>query len=238
MIRGDLVSDATAPPIFPGFPAATFAWFEGLGADNSKRYFTEQRATFEETVRGALESMLDELSLELGGEAKVFRQHRDIRFSADKSPYKTRTYGVIAGRPGSAASLYAQISASGLFAGTGYYVLATDQLRRFREAVADDRTGPELERAMAHAREAGLDVYGETLKTAPRGYPRDHPRIKLLRHRSAIAGRLLGPGAVGIERDPALSHARDTWAACAPLNRWLERHVGPSALEPSGRFSR
>jgi uncharacterized protein (TIGR02453 family) len=232
------VSDAIAAPIFSGFPAATFAWFAGLEADNSKRYFTEHRATFEDAVRGALEAMLDELALELGGEVKVFRQHRDIRFSPDKSPYKTRTYGVIGRRPGSADSLYAQISASGLFAGTGYYVLAPDQLARFREAVADDGTGPELERATEHAREAGLEVYGETLKTAPRGYPRDHPRIKLLRHRAAIAGRLLGPDGTGIERDGALGHARDTWVACEPLNHWLERHVGPSRLEPSGRFSR
>jgi uncharacterized protein (TIGR02453 family) len=232
------MGDAIAPPTFAGFPEATFDWFDGLQDDNSKRYFTEHRATFDESVRGALEAMLDELAEEFGGQVKVFRQHRDVRFSPDKSPYKTRTYGIIGERPGSAASLYAGISAAGLFAGTGYYVLASDQLARFREAVADDGTGPELERAMALAVDAGLEVYGEALKTAPRGHPRDHPRIKLLRHRSAIAGGLLESGRNGIDRDAALAHAHDAWVACEPLNRWLALHVGPSELEASGRFPR
>jgi len=165
----------------------------------------------------------------------MFRQHRDVRFSADKSPYKTRTYGVIADRPEGLAALYAQISATGLFAGTGYYAPAPDQLARFRDAVADDDTGPALEAAVAAARAAGLEVYGEALRTAPRGFPRDHPRVALLRHRSLIGGKRLEPGRKReITRDAALDHARTTWAACAAMTAWLDEHVGGSE-EPEGR---
>jgi uncharacterized protein (TIGR02453 family) len=211
---------------FAGFPRATFDWFAGLQADNSRPWFQAHRETYEEHVRGALEALLDELAGELGGEVKVFRQHRDLRFSADKSPYKTRTYGLIFDRPGTLAGLYLEISSPGLFAGSGYHVLDGPQLARFRDAVADDTTGPELERAVEAAHAAGVETFGEALKTAPRGYPRDHPRAALLRHKRLVAGRRLPPGPRGIGRDDALAHARTTWEASAPLGAWLDAHVG------------
>jgi uncharacterized protein (TIGR02453 family) len=223
---------------FEGFPSETFRWFAGLEADNSKRYFTAHRDTYDRAVRGALEVMLEDFADELGGRVRMFRQHRDIRFSADKSPYKTTTYGLIIGRPGTLAPLYAQLSAKGLFTGTGYYMLAADQLTRFREAVADDAAGTKLERAIATAESAGVETFGEALKTAPRGYPRDHPRVKLLRHKSLIAGGRRGPGAKGITRKAALHHARSIWTACAPLNAWLDHNVGASELPAETRYGR
>jgi uncharacterized protein (TIGR02453 family) len=210
---------------FRGFPTEVFEWFAGLERDNSKAYFTATRELYERDVRGGLEAMLDELAEDFGGEVKVFRQQRDVRFSADKSPYKTRTYGVIGGR------LYAQVSASGLYAGTGYHQMAPDQLERFRAAVADDGAGPALADAVAGR---GLDIAGESLRTAPRGYPRDHPRIELLRRKALIAGRQVPPGD-GIPRDAALAHVAGAWRAAAPLNAWLDEHVGPSA-EPVRRW--
>ena len=211
-----------APPLeFDGFSPDSFAWFEGLEADNSRAYFTEHREIYDRAVRGALEALLDELADEFGGRVKLFRQNRDIRFSHDKSPYKTRTYGVIQDRPDSRAALYAQISREGLFAGSGYYMLDPPQLERFRDAVVDERSGPELERAIA-----GIEIFGEALKTAPRGYPRDHPRVRLLRHRSLISGSRLAPRANRIGRDAGLKHVRSTWQACGPMNAWLDAHVG------------
>jgi uncharacterized protein (TIGR02453 family) len=223
-------------PAFTGFPSATFTWFAGLEADNSKAWFTAHRETYDNAVRGELEALLEELADELGGRVKLFRQHRDTRFSRDKSPYKTTTYGVIADRPDGEASLYAQLSSGGLFAGTGYYQLAADQLARFREAVADDKSGPELERILADVHAAGLESWGESLKTAPRGYPRDHPRVALLRHKMLIAGRRLEPrGRSGLARDAVLDFTRETWAACMPMTTWLDEHVGVSTLPPPAR---
>jgi uncharacterized protein (TIGR02453 family) len=234
------MAETTAPPSFEGFPRETFGWFDGLAADNSKSYFTAHRETYDRAVRGAIESLLEELAGELGGHVKMFRQNRDVRFSADKSPYKTTTYGLIVERPDSLAALYAQLSATGLFTGTGYHMLAADQLDRFRDAIADDATGPALEEALAAAEAAGLETFGEALKTAPRGYARDHARVHLLRHKALVAGRRLEPGADGITRDAALAHARRAWAACAPLNAWLDRHVGASEIpwQPRGSRSR
>jgi uncharacterized protein (TIGR02453 family) len=206
---------------FRGFAPDVFEWFRGLERDNSRAYFTATRDFYEREVRGGLEAMFDALAEEFGGEVKLFRQHRDVRFSRDKSPYKTNTYGVLGGR------LYASISATGLYAGTGYYQLAPDQLERFRAAVADDRRGPELEAAVAAARAAGLEVWGRALKSAPRGYERDHPRLELLQHKSLVAGRALPPGD-GIAAQAALEHAASAWRAGRPLNAWLDAHVGPT----------
>ena len=100
--------------MFDGFGQEAFAWFEALERDNSREYFTRTRDLFEREVRGGMEAMFDALSVEFEGEIKIFRQHRDLRFSPDKRPYKERTYGVLGG-------CYAAISSRGLYAGTGYY---------------------------------------------------------------------------------------------------------------------
>jgi uncharacterized protein (TIGR02453 family) len=169
-------------PAFTGFSPAAFDWFAGLQADNSKAWFHAHRATYDSAVRGELEALLDELAAEHDGIVKLFRQHRDTRFSADgAAPYKTTTYGLIAERPDDLPALYAQLSAQGFFAGTGYHMLAPDQLARFRDAIADDGTGPALERAIAAAHEAGVETYGEALKTAP--------HLGRLRAAQRLAGR-------------------------------------------------
>ncbi|MEO8689300.1 MAG: GNAT family N-acetyltransferase [Solirubrobacteraceae bacterium] len=224
-------------PVFLGFGPDVFAWFAGLERDNSKLYFTATRDLYERGVRGGLEAMLDELTMGFGGQARVFRQQRDLRFTPDKTPYKTRTYGVIGGASVPGAGLYAQLSASGLYAGTGYWRLARDQLERFRAAVVDDAAGPRLEDVTAAAQEAGLELAGQSLRTAPRGHAREHPRIELLRRKALIAGRALS-GEAGIGRDAALDHVAGAWRAAEPLNAWLDEHVGPSTLPREQRGGR
>jgi uncharacterized protein (TIGR02453 family) len=209
------------------FGAGAIAWFEGLERDNSRAYFAGTRAIFENEVRGPFERMLEELSAEFGGEAKVFRQHRDVRFSPDKSPYKTRTYGILHSLPGSAAALYAEISARGLYAASGYWRMAGDQLVRYRAAVDDAVAGEALAGVVVAMREAGLDLAPPALKTTPRGIARDHPRGELLRYKDLIAGRRLAPGptlAVPAARD----HVAATWSAARPLVAWLDEHVRAS----------
>jgi uncharacterized protein (TIGR02453 family) len=229
----------TATPTFDGFPAEAFAWFAGLEQDNSRAWFTAHRETYEQAVRGPLEDLLEELAGELGGAVRMFRQNRDVRFSADKSPYKTTTYGLIVDRPDRLPSLYAQVSSYGMYAGAGYHMMAADQLGRFREAIVEETSGAELERLVAAAEDAGIETFGASLKTAPRGYARDHQRVGLLRHKALGAGRRMNPGADGISRAAALDHARTTWAGCAGLTAWLDAHVGPSdAPEPAGRGRR
>ena len=121
--------------------------------------------------------------------------------------------------------------------GSGYHRLAPDQLTRYRAAVMDDQTGAHLLAARATALDAGLELIGDNLTSVPRGFPRDHPRAELLKHRSLLVGRL-APGTPGIGRDDALKHVAATWRAAAPLTGWLDEHVGPSTVQPRDRWPR
>lgn len=224
---------------FTGFGPGVRDFFEGLEADNSREYFEAHRAFFTGAVRDEMLALLDELADEFGGEVKLFRQNRDIRFSPDKSPYKTNTYGIVRGSSLGPQGLYASISARGLVAGSGYHVMARDQLERYREAVDDQARGEALARAAAQARAAGLELWGESLATAPRGYAKDHPRIELLRRKSLALGtsRSISDG---IGREEALAFVSGVWQAAAPVTGWLDAHVGPSTepVVPRGRARR
>ena len=213
---------------FRGWPAEAIAFYEGLEADNSKAYWTANKATYEECVRAPFLALADEVRDEVG-ELRLFRPYRDVRFSKDKTPYKTAAGA--AGELEGGSVVYVQLSAAGLFVASGYYQPAADQLERFRVAVADDRSGPQLEEVVASLRQQGFDIGGEALKVAPRGFARDHPRVALLRHKGVTAGRTFAP-ARWLSTAKARDRVLDTWRAAAPLHAWLDRHVGPSTLPP------
>jgi uncharacterized protein (TIGR02453 family) len=222
------------PPMFPGFSAWVFEWFAGLERDNSRDYFNATRDRYDSEVRGALTLMLQELSATFGGSVRVFRQQNDMRF-APATPYKTRTYGVLEFTSAAKARLYADVSVRGLYSGSGYHRLASDQLTRYRAGVVDEQAGSRLVAAHATALDGGLEVISDSLTSVPRLYARDHALAELLKYRSLLVGGLL-PGATGISRDDALEHVSATWRAAAPLASWLDEHVGPSTLEPRGRW--
>jgi uncharacterized protein (DUF2461 family) len=221
---------------FSGFTAWAFEWFAGLERDNSREYFNSTRERYLVEVRHALTSMLEALSGTFGGTVRVFRQQNDMRF-APSLPYKTRTYGAIDFVSPERARLYADVSVRGLYAGTGYHRLAADQLARYRAAVVDDHLGARLAEAVALAQDAGLELIGDSLASAPRGFPRDHPRDELLRSRSLLVGRLK-TGESGISRDEALEHVAGTWRAAAAVTGWLDAHVGASTVAPRERWTR
>jgi uncharacterized protein (TIGR02453 family) len=207
---------------FQGFPEQALIFYEGLEADNSKPYWTDNKSVYEACVRAPMEALLSELEPEFGA-GKVYRPYRDVRFSKDKTPYKT-VIGASIERGG-----YVQLSAKGLAVGGGYYHIASDQIDRLRRGVADDVRGPELERIVAALRKAGYEVHGEQLKTMPRGYPADHPRADLLRYKSLIGWREWGQEP-WLHTRQALTKVRTAWRAILPLTAWLDTNVGASAL--------
>jgi uncharacterized protein (TIGR02453 family) len=212
---------------FAGFPPEALDFYEGLEADNTKVYWTEHKAVYERAVREPLLALCADLEGRFGP-AKVFRPYRDVRFSADKSPYKTAQGAVLAGPDGDGV-FYTQVSAAGLLVAAGYHVMAPDQLARFREAVADDVTGPRLVAVLDRVRRAGHSVDGDVMKTRPRGVDPDHPRLLLLRHRTLTASQSYPPEPWLHTPDAATVVAR-AWDQMAPLNAWLATHVGPSHL--------
>ncbi|HEY8474917.1 MAG TPA: DUF2461 domain-containing protein [Natronosporangium sp.] len=207
---------------FRGWPAEALEFYEGLVADNSKTYWTAHKQTYERDVRAPMEALLAELEPEFGA-GKIFRPYRDVRFSADKSPYKDHIGATLA------SGGYVQLSANGLACGAGMYQMAPDQLARYRRAVDDAVAGEQLTRIIAGIERRGYQVMGhERLKTAPRGYPADHPRIELLRYKGIVAW-MQWPVAAWLGTAGAKRRVVDFLRACRPLNDWLDTHVGAAA---------
>lgn len=209
---------------FRGWSDAALDFYRGLEAHNTRAYWTEHRATYDLEVREPFD-LLSDLVADEFGPLNVFRPHRDLRFSKDKSPYKTRCYAVAEGDGGE--TYYVEISAAGLVAASGYWMMARDQLARYREAVDDEETGPDLEDTIAALREKKFAIEGQGLKTAPRGYARDHPRVELLRFTSVAVLRSFAPAA-WLHTRAAAQRITDVWRAAAPINRWLAENVGRS----------
>jgi uncharacterized protein (TIGR02453 family) len=212
---------------FDGWPAEALEFYDGLEADNSKAYWTAHKAIYEQMVLGPMTELLEELAPEFG-EPRIFRPYRDIRFSKDKSPYKTSIAGTVGGG-------YIQLSAAGLAAGSGMYGMAPGQLDRYRRAVAGDRAGAELEQIISAVERQEIGVHGrDVLKTAPRGYPADHPRIGLLRYKGLIAWKQW-PVEPWLGTAAARERVAGFLAASRPLCDWLDEHVGePEAGRQDG----
>jgi uncharacterized protein (TIGR02453 family) len=211
---------------FTGWPPEAITWFEGLEADNSKAWFHAHRDVYDRAVRGPLEALLAEVAPEFG-EGSAFRPNRDTRFSADKSPYKTAAAAAI--RRPAGGSYYVQVSADGLLSGVGWYPFARDQLERFRRGVAGDTEGPRFETIVGDLRANGFNVDGhDSLKSAPRGYPKDHPRVEFLRLKDLLVG-IDHPPRKWLATRQALTRVVAPWRAAAPMLDWMDRVVGPSA---------
>ena len=215
---------------FTGFPPDALEFFVGLEANNERSWWQANRARFEASVRDPMRALLDELEAQRGS-FRVFRMNRDTRFSHDKSPYKL-AHAAMAEREGG-ATLYVQLGRDGLFVGGGIYHMARDQLARFRAAVDDEASGSALEAAVTTVHRAGVDVRSgeDALKSAPKGFSKDHPRIELLRWKGCIAAVELGA--------PSWLHtarARDevdrVWQEAEPVLSWLDACVGPSQEPP------
>lgn len=221
---------------FNGFPAAAFEFYEGLAADNSKTYWKAHRPTYEVDVKGSMVALLDDLAD--FGPFHIFRPYNDVRFAKGRPPYKDHVaaYGESQG----GAGYYVQFSHHALLAGAGYYQMASDQLQRFRRAVDTDAVGAEIADECRRLGAAGLDLGAiATLKTAPRGYPKDHPHIDLLRRKGLVATKQWTPAA-WMRTKAVTGRIIDAWHQTTAMNAWLDSHVGPSTLAPDedaiGRF--
>jgi uncharacterized protein (TIGR02453 family) len=213
---------------FRGFPPAALEFYERLAADNSRTFWHEHKATFEEAVRGPMRDLCDELAEY--GPFHLFRPHNDLRFAKDRPPYKLHqgAYGESEGGAGH----YVHVSAEGIFCGAGYYAMAPDQLERFRRAVDADATGADLATRCGALEREGYQLGAiAELKTAPRGYPKDHARIALLRRKGLIASIDFGAPAWVHTRE-VVDRVRSAWSDAASLCHWLDSHVGPSTLPP------
>jgi uncharacterized protein (TIGR02453 family) len=207
---------------FTGFPVAALDFYDDLELDNTKSFWAAHKDVYESAVRAPMTALVTALEDEFG-KAKVFRPYRDVRFAKDKTPYKTHQGAFVAAGP--STGWYVEVAAPGVRVGVGFYEASSARLASIRDAIADDRTGRELEGIIAGLTAAGWTLGGDTLKTSPRGYDADHPRIALLRHRSMTLGRSYGFEPV-VHSPELVDRVREDWRAARPFVAWVQQHAG------------
>lgn len=208
---------------FEGIPAAAISFYAGLEENNNREWWLEHKKTYDAQVKEPLTALLAELEPQFGP-AKIFRPNRDIRFSQDKSPYKTAQGAFAAHQEG--IGYYLQISADGLLVGGGYHSHTPAQLARFRAAVDAPASGEELQGIVHAVAAAGFAVEGEKLKTVPRGFDKDHPRAELLKHKTLSAGVELGEPR-WLSTPAAKKEIAARWETLRPLVEWVSEHAAP-----------
>jgi uncharacterized protein (TIGR02453 family) len=205
----------TSPGTFRGWPAEALEFYDGLLADNTKTYWLEHKTTYDDKVRAPMVALLTELEPEFGP-AKIYRPYRDVRFSKDKTPYKTHTgihfrheqaMGVHA--PG----FYLHLEPHSVFAATGIWRPDSATLGQIRDAIAGDPEG------WARAAQEIRLSDGEKLKRAPAGYDPDHPLIDDLKRKDFVAMVELNEKTVTSAGFP--EELARTFEASAPIMRFL-----------------
>ena len=205
---------------FTGFPAAALDFYDDLEMDNTKSFWAAHKDTYDTAVKAPMTALVTALEDEFGT-AKVFRPYRDVRFAKDKTPYKTHQGAFVASGP--STGWYVEVAAPGVRVGAGFYAAEAAQLAAIRSGIADDVDGPELLRVLSILTGDGWELGGETLKTSPRGYDADHPRIDLLRHKSMTLGKKYGFEPV-IHTPALVDRVRDDWRAARPFLDWVAAH--------------
>nr|WP_295702936.1 DUF2461 domain-containing protein [Lapillicoccus sp.] len=216
---------------FAGIPTDAVAFYAELAANNNREWWGTQKERYERSVREPVLELTDALAEEFG-EVRVFRPHRDVRFSHDKTPYKDRQGAIAQLEEG--IGYYLAVGPEGLTVGGGNMHNASDQIARYRAAVDGPATGAALEKIMKALRRKGFQIGGEVMKTRPRGVDADHPRLELLRHKSLIVWRDHGTPA-WMSTPGVVAKVRADWRAVRPMGDWLAEHVGGTEIPQVGR---
>lgn len=224
------------------FTPAALQLFRGLAANNKKEWFEAHRDDYEKYVREPMRELISEMDArlakfapEIGGDPKrsMFRINRDIRFSSDKSPYKTNagcwfnhrsaTRKVGSEANEGSAGYYFHFQPGESFIGGGVWMPPRPQLNKIRDAINEK---PKLFLAMVRAlpkRFEGL-TDERALKRMPRGYSEDHPAAQYLRFQSFTTGRALTDAQITSTKLPSL--LAKEYEALLPLVRWINSAFG------------
>jgi uncharacterized protein (TIGR02453 family) len=215
---------------FDGFGLEALPFFKALGFHQSKEWFDENRATYNEQIKEPFGDLIEDLAaafakagIPLKGDRKasLFRLNRDIRFSKDKSPYKTHAGAVMTrgGAKNDKGLFYIHIAPDGCFVATGFYYPEPDDLSALRRAIV--RAPKDYEKALAALKKAKLELSDEdSLTRAPRGFETvTEPKIAAaIRRKSFISSRPIAASQIA---SPALvSDLANFGKHALPLLQW------------------
>ncbi|MEA2309232.1 MAG: hypothetical protein QOI65_1518 [Thermoleophilaceae bacterium] len=207
---------------FRGFPREALEFLRDLEADNDRDWFKRNRARYDDHLVAPARALAEDLA-DLG-RPHLFRPWNDTRFHP--GPPVKEHLGMTLGYEGG-GGYYVELSLDGLLIGAGLYSPAPDQLDRLRRGIDRPKPAASLARALTRARKAGLEPSPPELVRGPRGYPADHPRMDLLRHRRMVVLHR-HPLRAWLHTPQAGTRIRAQLEAARPLVRWLQEHVGPT----------
>jgi uncharacterized protein (TIGR02453 family) len=230
MVKNPIDEDILPP--FSGFPREGLSFLRKLKKNNNRPWFQKHKQEFEEVVRFPMQCLVASLGAEMSHDApdiefnpkrSIFRIYRDVRFSRNKSPYKTHIAASFQprGRKGGEESpgLYLHIEPGQVFIGAGLYMPNGDQLKAIRNAIVKDPgTFLEIIRNRRFKKEFG-GIQGDRLQKAPLGFPKDHPMIEHLRNKQFFVGKEL-EDAVSL-KPGFVDQVAGYFRISLPLVRWL-----------------
>jgi uncharacterized protein (TIGR02453 family) len=232
---------AVAAPTFTGFRPEAIQFLVDLTENNDRSWFQPRKGEYEQLLKEPLEALISTLSerfaargipLRADPSTSPFRIYRDVRFSKDKSPYKTQvaaSFPFVEGGDGATSHSenhsnpggYFHLAPGNVYIGGGVWHPEPSWIKGFRDAIVDDydgfRTAVEDPAFVEAFGAVGDD--GDSLKRVPPGYPADHSAADLLRKKNVTFGRRLSD-------DDAFSPAlpdilADAFAIGTPLLRYL-----------------
>ena len=222
---------------FTGFPREAIIFFEEIALFNAKEWFDENKARYQEQVQQPAQAFVEVLGERLtalapgiqystsrNGSGSIMRIYRDVRFSKDKTPYKTNlglSWWEGPGKKMEEPGYYFHLDGNGAWFANGMYGFPDASMAAYRAAVDDERRGAALVKALDHAQQAGLTISGiGEYSRVPTGYAKDHPRTDLLKKKGLVT---VSPGIpLDVITSPALVDACYTYAkAMLPLHQWL-----------------
>ena len=215
---------------FPGFPADGLAFLAELEQDNTRAFWTGNVHRYRVALLEPAQALAAALTPEFGA-PRVFRPYVDRRFKPNADPYRTDTGLTVTGPGGTPYAVV--LSARGLAVQVGYQTFDPEQLRKYRAAV-DGAPGEGLVAVLATVLGDGLaPAEVASLLGKPRGCPRDHPRLPLMRLLGLHVDRSWPPDD-WLDTGEPLELVRAAWRAARPVADWLDAHVGPRP-DPAAR---
>jgi uncharacterized protein (TIGR02453 family) len=219
----------------PEISKSTFQFLNDLKANNNREWFTENKKRYE-AAKNEFEAFVDELIAKIvefdptigHHKAKdcVFRIYRDVRFSKDKSPYKTHfgahvTAAAKRSEIHTRAGYYIHLEPGASMLAGGAYLPEKDWLKSIRQEI--DYNGAEFRKILDSKdfKSTFGQIEGESLKTTPKSYEPDHPEIDLLRQKSFLATHKLSDSQV--TATDFLAHAAKVFSTLHPFDAFLNR---------------
>ncbi len=221
------------------FPEITRKFLTALTRNNNKEWFEKNRERFDfEFLQPAIQFVIDlgerlqELSPNIIALPKIdksiFRLHRDVRFSKDKSPYKTNLglyFWEGRRKKMECPGFYFHIEPKNFFLGAGMYVFTKELLNKYREVVSDPSKGKELKLIIdLILKNKKYQLGGKTFKKVPRGFDPEYKYSDLLLHSGVYVYYESDDFKILTEKDP-VDFAFKTFKDLYPLHKWLVKNI-------------